>query len=159
GLMYKDVKLCLEEAEALGVQMWVGAAVRQIWQFANAELGTARDFTAIVAMHRGMGRRRGQGARVMQTYEVYAIRYGRHDRLAGANFIGGDPHDGSMPLDYYVWAIVGGARTYVVDTGFNPESARKRGRQALRTPAGGLRAIGIDPGDVGDVIVTHMHYD
>jgi 3-hydroxyisobutyrate dehydrogenase-like beta-hydroxyacid dehydrogenase len=48
GLMYKDVKLCLEEAEALGVQMWVGAAVRQIWQFANAELGPASDFTAIV---------------------------------------------------------------------------------------------------------------
>jgi 3-hydroxyisobutyrate dehydrogenase-like beta-hydroxyacid dehydrogenase len=48
GLMYKGVKLCLEEAEALGVQMWVGAAVRQIWQFANAELGPASDFTAIV---------------------------------------------------------------------------------------------------------------
>ncbi len=48
GLMYKDVKLCLEEAEALGVQMWVGAAVRQLWQFANAELGPASDFTAIV---------------------------------------------------------------------------------------------------------------
>jgi 3-hydroxyisobutyrate dehydrogenase-like beta-hydroxyacid dehydrogenase len=47
GLM-KDVKLCLEEAEALGVQMWVGAAVRQLWQFANAELGPASDFTAIV---------------------------------------------------------------------------------------------------------------
>jgi 3-hydroxyisobutyrate dehydrogenase-like beta-hydroxyacid dehydrogenase len=48
GLMYKDVKLCLVEAEALGVQMWVGAAVRQLWQFANAELGPASDFTAIV---------------------------------------------------------------------------------------------------------------
>jgi len=48
GLMYKDVKLCLEEAEALGVQMWVGAAVRQLWQFANSELGPASDFTAIV---------------------------------------------------------------------------------------------------------------
>jgi 3-hydroxyisobutyrate dehydrogenase-like beta-hydroxyacid dehydrogenase len=48
GLMYKDVKLCLEEGEALGVQMWVGAAVRQLWQFANAELGPASDFTAIV---------------------------------------------------------------------------------------------------------------
>src|SRR5260370_803170 len=52
GLMYKDVKLCLEEAEALGVQMWVGAAVRQLWQFANSELGPGSDFTAIVTqMH------------------------------------------------------------------------------------------------------------
>jgi len=95
----------------------------------------------------------------MQSYEVYAVRYGRHDRLASANFIGGDPHDGPMPLDYYVWAIVGAGKSYVVDTGFNPESARKRGRQALRPPAEGLQAIGIDPAQVADVIVTHMHYD
>src|SRR4029077_13421399 len=31
GLMYKDVKLCLEEAEALQVPMWVGSAARQLW--------------------------------------------------------------------------------------------------------------------------------
>jgi len=48
GLMYKDVKLCLEEAEALEVPMWVGSAVRQLWQVANSELGPTSDFTAIV---------------------------------------------------------------------------------------------------------------
>ena len=35
GLMYKDVKLCVEEAEALGVPMWVGSAVRQLWAYSN----------------------------------------------------------------------------------------------------------------------------
>ena len=48
GLMYKDVRLCLEEAEALEVPMWVGSAVRQLWQFANAENGPASDFTNII---------------------------------------------------------------------------------------------------------------
>ena len=48
GLMYKDVKLCLEEAEALNVPMWLGSAVRQLWQVAHAELGPASDFTQIV---------------------------------------------------------------------------------------------------------------
>ena len=48
GLMYKDVKLCLEEAEELKVPMWVGSAVRSLWQYANGELGPASDFTAIV---------------------------------------------------------------------------------------------------------------
>jgi 3-hydroxyisobutyrate dehydrogenase-like beta-hydroxyacid dehydrogenase len=48
GLMYKDVKLCLEEAEALDVPMWLGSAVRQLWQVAHAELGPASDFTQIV---------------------------------------------------------------------------------------------------------------
>jgi 3-hydroxyisobutyrate dehydrogenase-like beta-hydroxyacid dehydrogenase len=48
GLMYKDVKLCMEEAERLGVPMWVGPAVRQIWLQACHEVGEDSDFTAIV---------------------------------------------------------------------------------------------------------------
>jgi 3-hydroxyisobutyrate dehydrogenase-like beta-hydroxyacid dehydrogenase len=48
GLMYKDVKLCMEEAENLGVQMWVAPAVRQLWMQACNELGPASDFTEIV---------------------------------------------------------------------------------------------------------------
>src|SRR5262249_44748082 len=48
GLMYKDVKLCLEEAEALGVPMWVASAVRQLWLLANTELGPDSDFTRII---------------------------------------------------------------------------------------------------------------
>jgi len=93
------------------------------------------------------------------TYEIYAIRYAHHPRRASENFLGGDPHDGPMPMDYFVWAIVGETRTFVVDCGFDAEMARKRQRQLLRTPAEGLKMIGIDPGHVKDVIVTHMHYD
>jgi 3-hydroxyisobutyrate dehydrogenase-like beta-hydroxyacid dehydrogenase len=46
--MYKDVKLCMEEAERLGVPMYVGPSVRQIWLQACHELGPDSDFTAIV---------------------------------------------------------------------------------------------------------------
>jgi len=48
GLMYKDVKLCLEEAEALGVPMWVASAVREMWFLACSQLGPEKDFTTIV---------------------------------------------------------------------------------------------------------------
>jgi 3-hydroxyisobutyrate dehydrogenase-like beta-hydroxyacid dehydrogenase len=48
GLMYKDVRLCLEEAEYLGVPMWVAPAVRQLWLQACSELGPESDFTAVV---------------------------------------------------------------------------------------------------------------
>ncbi len=48
GLMYKDVKLCVEEAEYLGVQLWVAPAVRQLWLQACSELGPDSDFTSIV---------------------------------------------------------------------------------------------------------------
>src|SRR5215469_9715260 len=64
-----------------------------------------------------------------------------------------------MPLDYFVWAIVGEDRTFVLDTGFGSDMAKKRGRQLVRPVGDGLKAIGIDPATVGDVIVSHMHYD
>ena len=94
-----------------------------------------------------------------QSYEVYAVRYARHDRMASENFLGGDPHDGPMPIDYFVWAVVGGGKTFVVDTGFGREQAEKRKRELIRSPADGLKALGIDPARVEDVIITHMHYD
>ncbi|HYM03344.1 MAG TPA: NAD-binding protein, partial [Stellaceae bacterium] len=48
GLSYKDVRLCLEEAEALGVPMFVGSAVRQLLSVAKALNGAEADLTTIV---------------------------------------------------------------------------------------------------------------
>ncbi len=92
-------------------------------------------------------------------YEIYAVRYARHDRPAGENFLGGDPHDVPMPLDYFVWAVVGTDKTYIVDTGFTVEQARQRKREYLRSPGEGLKALGVDPETIDTVIVSHMHYD
>ncbi|MFQ5842812.1 MAG: NAD(P)-dependent oxidoreductase [Thermodesulfobacteriota bacterium] len=47
-LIYKDLKLCLEQAETLGVPMWVGNAVRQLWAYAVSQGGGPRDFTTII---------------------------------------------------------------------------------------------------------------
>ena len=47
GLSYKDVRLCLEESEALGVPMVAGAAVRQMLAITNAKFGPDSDFTCI----------------------------------------------------------------------------------------------------------------
>ncbi len=90
------------------------------------------------------------------TYEIYAVRYAHHERRASENFYGGDPHDGPMPLDYFVWAIVGESRTLILDTGFDEAMAKKRGREFLRPPREGLVAIGVDPDNVGDVIISHI---
>src|SRR6185436_14205222 len=92
-------------------------------------------------------------------YELYAVRYAHHDRKARENFIGGDPHDILQPLAYFVWAIVGEERTYILDTGFDAAMAAKRGRVITRPVAEGLTAMGIDPEQVTDVIISHMHYD
>ena len=92
-------------------------------------------------------------------YEIYAIKYGHHDRRASENFIGGDPHDGPQPLDYFVWAIIGKSGAIVLDTGFDEVMGRKRQRAVVRPVAEGLRAIGIDPAMVETVILSHMHFD
>jgi len=47
GLSYKDVRLCVDEAEAMGVPMVVGAAVRQMLAVTQARFGPQSDFTSI----------------------------------------------------------------------------------------------------------------
>jgi len=92
-------------------------------------------------------------------YEVYAIKYAHHPRRAAENFIGGDPHNGPMPLDYFVWLVRGQGREIVVDTGFSAAMAAKRARDHLRCPTAGLALMGVDASRVRDVVITHLHYD
>jgi 3-hydroxyisobutyrate dehydrogenase-like beta-hydroxyacid dehydrogenase len=47
GLSYKDVRLCVDEAETMGVPMVVGAAVRQMLAVTQAKYGATSDFTCI----------------------------------------------------------------------------------------------------------------
>jgi glyoxylase-like metal-dependent hydrolase (beta-lactamase superfamily II) len=92
-------------------------------------------------------------------YEVYAIKYAHHARTAKENFLGGDAHDGPMPMDYFVWLIRGQGREIVVDTGFNVAVATKRGRRVTLPVEEGLRRMGVDAAQVKDVAITHLHYD
>ena len=95
----------------------------------------------------------------LPTYEVYAVKYATRDARRTSHFLGGDPHDAPMPMDYFVWAIRSDRRTIVLDVGFTAEVAVRRKRVHLRTPAAGLEQIGVDASSVKDVIVSHMHYD
>jgi glyoxylase-like metal-dependent hydrolase (beta-lactamase superfamily II) len=92
-------------------------------------------------------------------YGIYSVRYGRHERRSSENFMGGDSHDVDMPLDYFVWAIVGAERTFILDTGFDRAMGEKRGRRLIRPVDEGLAMIGIDHCGVTDVIISHLHYD
>lgn len=95
-----------------------------------------------------------------ESYQVYAVKYGTvNDRPRHTNFIMADPHEGNMPIDYFVWALVNKNRTIVIDTGFDHTEAEKRGRSVMRLPAEGLAMIGVDSAKVEDVVITHLHYD
>ena len=94
-----------------------------------------------------------------ETYEVYAIKYATRNAQRRDHFVGGDPHDAPMPMDYFVWLIRNANRTFVVDTGFTREVGEARKRTFLRSPAEGLALMGVKAADVENVIITHMHYD
>src|ERR1700723_3454715 len=92
-------------------------------------------------------------------YELFALRYATRQAQRAEHFIGGDPHDGPMPMDYFVWLARNKDRAVVIDIGFTAESGGKRGRTLERCPIDSLTLLGVDPASVEDVILTHMHYD
>ncbi|OZI59583.1 N-acyl homoserine lactonase family protein [Bordetella genomosp. 11] len=96
---------------------------------------------------------------MLPEYEVFAIKYGEHQRTASANFLGGDPHNGPMPMDYFVWLIRDAGRTWVVDAGFDADEARARGRKLIHPMRDAMKLMDVDVDAVRDLIVTHMHYD
>jgi glyoxylase-like metal-dependent hydrolase (beta-lactamase superfamily II) len=91
---------------------------------------------------------------------IFAIRYATRPAMRHDHFIGGDPHDAPMPMDYFTWAIVDlTGRVLLVDTGFTAKTAAARERTFLRCPTDGLRLLGIAPESIKDVVLTHLHYD
>jgi hypothetical protein len=61
----------------------------------------------------------------LPVYELYAIRYATREARRADHFIGGDPHDGPMPMDYFVWVAKSAERGIVIDAGFTEPVAQK----------------------------------
>ena len=94
------------------------------------------------------------------TYEILALKYAeKRDRTRVDNFIMADDHASVMPMDYFVWVVRNGNRTVVIDTGFDEAEGKRRGRSILRQPVEALTLIGVDASEIGEVVITHLHYD
>lgn len=94
------------------------------------------------------------------TYEVYAIKMGSANRTAKSNFLWPDDiHNTDMPLDFFIWVLKSNNHIAVVDTAFSPESGLRRNRKLKATPEEAVSALGINPSEVDDLIITHLHYD
>lgn len=96
----------------------------------------------------------------LPVYKVIAVKYAHHERNPSLSFIHpADIHESDAALDFFIWAIVSEENIFVVDTGFNLETAERRGRELIRCPTEGLRLININAQEVRHVIITHLHYD
>jgi glyoxylase-like metal-dependent hydrolase (beta-lactamase superfamily II) len=94
--------------------------------------------------------------------ELIAVRYGVMEATKSRLFHNfhtyGEP-DAPASLAYYYWVLREGERVVLVDTGWDPAVARRRGRDCLIEPLDALRALGIEPGQVETILVSHFHYD
>jgi glyoxylase-like metal-dependent hydrolase (beta-lactamase superfamily II) len=94
--------------------------------------------------------------------EVLAVRYGQRVTSRGESYLNfrlyGEP-DADLAIDYYFWVITDPAGVFLVDAGFAPEVGDRRGRQHWATPAQALPLLGLAPGDVTAIVVTHAHWD
>jgi len=95
-------------------------------------------------------------------YEVYAVRYGTlASRKSDLYYRYESYHepDAEASMAYYFWILRSGDRTILVDTGFDPGAAARRGRNCVVAPLDALSELGIARGDVSAIVVTHFHYD
>ncbi|MEM8775559.1 MAG: N-acyl homoserine lactonase family protein [Pseudomonadota bacterium] len=93
-------------------------------------------------------------------WEVYAVKYAdRPGRTRADSFIFDDNHDAPHAIDYYVWVLRHGAQTILVDTGYDADEAKARGRPIRLDPREALAPLGITPEAVNTLICTHLHYD
>ncbi|MDB5620740.1 N-acyl homoserine lactonase family protein [Tardiphaga sp.] len=96
-------------------------------------------------------------------YELFALKYAESDlaRPRHENFVGmkDDPHEGPLPLFFYVWVAVGHGRVVLIDTGADQAVCEARGHRFFKSPADLLRLIGIQPEAVDTIISTHLHWD
>lgn len=90
---------------------------------------------------------------------IFAIRYAHREAQSSEHFYGEDPHEGPMPMDYFIWVIVGDDEAIIVDAGFTAETASRRKRELLCDPIEVLRTLGVDAAEVRNVLLTHLHYD
>jgi glyoxylase-like metal-dependent hydrolase (beta-lactamase superfamily II) len=97
------------------------------------------------------------------TRQALAVRYGSRVTSKSESFLSyhayGEP-DAALGVDYYFWIITDDDGTVtLVDTGFAPGAGRRRQREQWLTPADALPALGIAPGRVRTVVITHAHWD
>lgn len=103
-----------------------------------------------------------QGPASDSTYEVLALRYGTRQTRASEVFLNfhtyGEP-DRPLTMDYFFWVARNATRTVVIDAGFSEAGGAARGRTQLSSTADALHSAQVDPAGVGQVVVTHAHYD
>jgi glyoxylase-like metal-dependent hydrolase (beta-lactamase superfamily II) len=93
--------------------------------------------------------------------EVYALRYGTLSNFPVAALVAGADTSRRMDIALMVWLIKRpDGHVVLVDAGFYRDKFMQRWKPAdYRRPDEAVRAMGVRPEEITDVIVSHVHWD
>src|SRR5262245_25968266 len=94
-------------------------------------------------------------------YEVYAVRYATLANFPVSSLIAGADRSRRLDIAMMIWVLKGiDGRIAIVDSGFHRE--RYFTQFAVKDfipPSEAIAPLGIKPGDVTDIFLTHAHWD
>ena len=93
-------------------------------------------------------------------YSIQAIRYATVAQFPLSGLVMGAPEGEKVDIAMVVWLIRGEGRVVLFDTGFHREKWMKQFQVAdYVRPDEAVRAAGVAPEDVTDVVISHAHWD
>ena len=95
-------------------------------------------------------------------YKVYVIKFaGSAYPFTAADWAKGGPKTDSVKIYFMVWLIKGSDRNILVDAGFlnDMEDAKEFKIVNYMRPDSAISKLGLKPGDITDIILTHPHWD
>jgi glyoxylase-like metal-dependent hydrolase (beta-lactamase superfamily II) len=94
-------------------------------------------------------------------FEVYAIRYATAPGFAVSSLVAGADPSRKIDIPFMIWVLKGpGGRNVLVDAGSYQGPTFERWKLVdFVKPSVAIGKVGLTPGDVTDVIITHIHWD
>ncbi|MBM2614854.1 N-acyl homoserine lactonase family protein [Actinoplanes sp. LDG1-06] len=97
-------------------------------------------------------------------WSIQILEYGYVDRFPASNLFAAQPNEGHRRMPYCFGLLRSAGRCILVDTGFADEAVYRRlttkyGETRWRHPVDALARVGVSPGDVDTILLTHNHFD
>ena len=92
-------------------------------------------------------------------YKIFALKYAGPLTSAVAMVFFNKEWEKTISRNYYIWAVQGGGRTIVFDSGVRPALAAERKLGGFVPVDKVLARIGIDAKKVEHLVLSHIHFD
>ena len=94
-------------------------------------------------------------------YEVYAVKFATIANFPVSSLVAGADRSRRMDIAMMIWVLKGAdGRLAIVDSGFHREQYfRQFTVKDYVSPSDAIAPLGLKPGDVTDIFLSHMHWD